>query len=93
MMREFLVCDSAVHAELVDDLIVQRLADVDGSKATRWSGVWTDGTSYGIFWDSPVSDLFGDLKDEGHVVMEQLDVNGISTWQELKPEPPESSEL
>ena len=68
MSATILVCDSPEHAEIVDALVFARLQEVDGTQGARWSGIYTDGERFGIAWASPVSELFGDLAEEGLVV-------------------------
>jgi hypothetical protein len=63
IMKTFLVASDELHAELLDGLVFARLQDEDHAFGSQWSGVWTDGTRYGILWASPVSDLFGVPED------------------------------
>ena len=101
-MRTFLICESENHAEVVDQLIQSRLADVDGNRGSGWSGVWAKRgfrkDTYGILWANPVSSLFGDpITDENPdgdplVVLqtENIDADGNSDWAlVLPPEPVE----
>lgn len=68
-VRTFLVCADELHAEVVDALVFSRLRDVDGTCGSEWSGVWTDGTRYGIVWAAPVSELFGQPEDFPDLVL------------------------
>lgn len=84
-MRTFLVCISADHAHLVDQLVAEKLRDECGTHCTGWSGVYTNGTDYGILWASPVSDLFGVPEDFPELVLVE-DLN--DEWVTLpEPEP------
>ena len=58
-MKTYLICLDELHAEVVDQFIAAHLRDVDGSRCSSWSGVFTDGTRYGVLWAAPVSNLFG----------------------------------
>jgi hypothetical protein len=83
--RTFLICLDELHAEAVDQFIAARLHDVDGSKCSAWSGVFTDGTRYGVLWASPVSDLFGLPEDFPELVLADEAVE--NEWSEVVPEP------
>ena len=72
-LRTFLVCDSELHAEVVDQLVFAKLQD-EGAAGGFWSGIWTDGTRFGILWEDPVSDLFGLPADFPELVLVE-DVN------------------
>lgn len=84
-MKTILVCDSAEHAELVDQLVFARLQEAEGARGNGWSGVLTDGTRYGILWGSPVSDLFGLPEDFPELVLVE-ETQGIP-WSDFVPEP------
>ena len=98
--RQFLLCVSPEHAEFIDNLIMARLADVDGSKGSRWSGVHTNGAAYGVLWASPASSLFGvpitDDPTNGDkdlvIETEEIDKDGVSNWREYVPPAPESDD-
>lgn len=64
-MRTFLLADNAEHADILDKLVLASLAD-RGIYGGAWSEVYTDGERYGIFWGTPVSDLFGYPPSEEH---------------------------
>ena len=68
-----LICESLAHAELVDALITEAVRDSDGTKCTRWSGCYTDGTRFGVLWGEPASSLFGLLEDGGYTVEEEAE--------------------
>lgn len=89
-MRTFLICDDEIHAEVVDNFIAARLHDVDGSKCSAWSGVFTDGTRYGVLWDSPASDLFGLPEDFPELVL--ATETEVDEWELAEPAPAEDDE-
>ena len=82
--RTFLVCDSAEHAEFVDQLVFARLQDEEGAFGANWSGVWTDGTRYGILWAAPVSVLFGQPEDFPEL---ELIEDADDSWTLVQPTP------
>ena len=88
-MKIFLLCDSPEHAEVVDQLIMERLRDVDGNKGAQWSGVYTDGTRYGVLWASPASELFGNPEEDPSLQLAtEVITDGVSDWGQLEaPEP------
>lgn len=65
----YLVCENALHAKFVDELIMCRLRDVDDSKGSQWSGVFTDGERFGVLWDAPVEALFGSSEEDPSIVL------------------------
>jgi len=77
--RTFLVCDSELHAEYVDALVFLALQERGPTGGVGWSGVWTDGTRYGILWEAPVSNLFGLPEDFPELVLVE-DVNAEWTF-------------
>lgn len=84
--NSYLICLDELHAEFVDELVMERLRDLDGNKDSQWSGVFTDGTRYGILWAAPVSELFGDLVADGETIAEEVvDAEGVSDWQLVVP--------
>jgi len=89
-LRTFLLCLDEIHAEVVDHFIAARLHDVDGSKCSVWSGVFTDGTRYGVLWDSPVSELFGLPEDFPELVLAEEAVE--NEWLQVVPEPEKGGE-
>lgn len=86
-MKTILVCDSAEHAELVDQLVFARLQEVEGAQGNGWSGVLTDGTRYGILWAAPVSDLFGVHEDFPELVLVKDEAGAWITWTPPAEEP------
>jgi hypothetical protein len=101
-MKTFLICNSENHAEVVDALILSRLADVDGNRGSCWSGVWAKRgfrkDTYGVLWANPASSLFGEpITDENPdgdplltLATETIDAEGESDWSlVLPPEPVE----
>lgn len=88
MSRTFLVCENEGHAEVVDEVIAARLRDTDGTVCNGWSGVYSDGTRYGVLWASPVSELFGVPEDfpELELVEDEAD-----EWEPVPPPEPEPS--
>lgn len=71
---KFLICEDADHAAAIDAMIFDHLRDQDGARGGSWSGVYTDGTRYGVLWDSPASGLFGDpATDPSIVVFDDVD--------------------
>ena len=86
----YLICDSFEHAELCDAIVCESLRDSDGNKGARWSGVYTDGTRFGIVWAPEVSAVFGSPEDNPAVVIAEAvaDAEGIFDWQEVLPPEP-----
>lgn len=84
MSKTFLVCQDELHAELVDQLVFARLQDEEGAFGANWSGVWTDGTRYGILWAAPVSTLFGVPEDFPELVLVE---DADDSWTLFVPEP------
>lgn len=82
-MRTFLVCQDELHAELVDQLVFARLQDEEGAFGACWSGVYTDGTRYGILWAAPVSSLFGVPEDFPELVLVE---DAAEEWTLVVPE-------
>lgn len=93
--QTFLLCDSAEHADLVDQLVVSHLRDVEHAHGSSWSGVYTDGTRFGILWASPCSEVFGSPSDDPSLVLvdEVFDTDGASDWYPLPSPDPEPSSL
>lgn len=85
-MRTFLLCDSPEHAAVVDHLILLDLQDREAAHGSGWSGIYTDGTRFGVLWASPVSDLFE--PDPGLVLHE----DHTGEWLPFQPEPDSSDE-
>lgn len=88
-MKTILLCDSPEHASLVDQLVFARLQDEEGAWGNGWSGVLTDGTSYGILWASPVSDLFGVPEDFPELML--VEETEAAPWTQYVPDPVEES--
>ncbi len=86
-MRTFLVCDSVEHADLVDQLVFARIQEEEGAKGNGWSGIYTDGTRFGIMWASPVSDLFGQPEDFPE--LELVEESADAQWEQWVPPAPE----
>lgn len=85
-MKIFLECDSAEHADVVDQFIMELLRERDGAQGSRWSGVWTDGVSYGVLWASPASELFGDPESDPSI---SLFEDIADEWEPLPDPDPE----
>lgn len=68
-MKQYLECDSPEHAEIVDRFIMESLRDRYGTQGSEWSGVWTDGMSYGVLWAAPATQLFGTPEDDPSVIV------------------------
>ncbi len=83
-MKTFLLCESAEHAEVVDTFIMEHLRERDGAQGSSWSGVWTDGTRYGVLWADPGSSLFGTPEDDASVVLAE---DTDESWTLFVPEP------
>ena len=81
--RTYLVCASYEHADFVDQLVMARLIDVEKATGSAWSGVWTDGTRYGILWAAPVSTLFGVPEDFPELVL--VDEDDAEPWELVQP--------
>jgi hypothetical protein len=83
---QFLVAVSFEHAELLDGLVFARLADVDNNKGSRWSGVYTNGTLFGIVWAPEVAALFD--PSEVTIATAIPDPDGGWDWYEVPPPEP-----
>ena len=97
-LRQFLVCESAKHADVVDKFILWDLED-KGCRGNAWSGVYVrvndDGTeTFAVLWAPPVS-LFGQPEDDPQLVIatEVFDADGVSDWQDLPQPEVEPSDL
>lgn len=84
--RTFLVAADENHAEVLDAIVFAKLQDEQGAHGVGWSGVWTDGTRFGILWEAPVSDLFGLPEDFPELVLVQ-DVEEKWTFAVATPDP------
>jgi hypothetical protein len=82
--RTYLVCNDYNHADFVDHLVMARLIDVEQATGSSWSGVWTDGTRYGILWAAPVSTLFGQPEDFPELVL--VDEDSDAPWTLVVPQ-------
>jgi hypothetical protein len=98
--KQYIVCDSLEHAQLVDYAIFTFLNDRDGTQGTCWSGVWvkpgTLSDTYGVLWGAPGSDLFGTPEEEALLTIdtEVIDEDGNSNWVPLpEPEQAQGGEL
>lgn len=91
--KQFLLASDELHAELLDGLIMARLRDVDGNQGSQWSGVFTDGTRFGVLWAAPASSLFGTPEEDPAIVIAEEAVNeaGESDWYLLEPVPAEEA--
>lgn len=91
-LRQFLLCDDAIHADVVDQLIAERLRDIDGSKCSGWSGIYTDGARFGVLWANPASALFGTPEEDPSIVLatEVIGLDGVSDWTDYVPPEPET---
>ena len=97
-MRQFVKCDSELHAETVDALIFAKLQSDYGTHGSCWSGVWAKSgllkDTYGVYWGSPVSGLFGYPPSEEYpdgdpsieIISEVIDEDGNSDWWLVLPE-------
>lgn len=87
--KQFLLCDDAFHAELVDEFIMEFLRERDGAIGSSWSGVYTDGERFGVVWAAPGSDVFGTPEEQAELVIVQEDPD--DPWslvrQEQEPAP------
>jgi len=81
----YLICDSYEHAEVCDGIVCESLRDADGNRGARWSGVYTNGTQFGIVWAPEVAAVFG----EEALVIEDVD----GEWTEVLPPEPEPQGL
>lgn len=80
--QTFLLCDSAEHAEIVDQLIMEYLRERDHSLASEWSGIYTNDNAFGVLWSSCLIDLFGDpTTDQTLTIIEDTEAN----WSRLEP--------
>ena len=92
--RQFLVCDNELHAEVVDQLIMESLRDAYGTKGNTWSGVYSDGDNFGVIWASPASGLWGapfsSENPDGDMALiildETVNSEGIGSWSQVVPE-------
>lgn len=93
-MKQFLMCDTADHAAAVDHLVMEHLRETEGARGSSWSGVYTDGSRFGVLWAGPVALVFGSPQSVDNpsgdpslqIVTESLDGAGVSDWQPV-PEP------
>lgn len=84
--QTFLLCDSIEHAEVVDTFIMESLRERDGAQGSSWSGVWTDGVSFGVLWADPASNLFGDPEEDPSLIL----IEDIADeWSLMEPPDPE----
>lgn len=80
-LKTFLLCDSPEDGIAVDGLIMEYLREVDGSKASQWSGVYTDGTRFGVLWQAPANIVFGSTEDHPELLFaEEIITDGVSNW-------------
>jgi hypothetical protein len=86
--RQYLLCDNETHADVVDQFIADRLRDIDGSRCSAWSGVYTDGERFGVVWGSPASELFGAPGEDQSVVIAE----DSGDWARYVPPAPEPEE-
>ena len=102
--RCFLICEDDLHAEAVDQLIMEALRDRDLAQGNTWSGVFTNGEVFGVLWASPASGLFGspitEENPEGDpdlVIVEEV-ITGegeaaASDWSAVPPPEPSEGEF
>ena len=89
-LRTFILCDSADHANTVDTLIMDFLRERDNAKGGQWSGIFVrDDGIFGILWDSPGSDVFGNAEDDPLIILDEEVVaeDGASNWSTFVPDP------
>lgn len=67
--RTFLVAADENHAEVLDQMVFLSLQQNGPTGGGAWSGIYTDGTRFGILWEAPVSDLFGQPEDFPELVL------------------------
>ena len=102
--RTFLLVDDPDHGEVVDQWICMSLRDRDGNLGSCWSGIYTDGTRYGVVWAVPASDLFGQPVTEENpdgnpllVIATETFTDGpdgpVSDWSLLVSDPPVYNDL
>ncbi len=84
---KYLICEDALHAKVVDELVMCSLRDANGSKGSQWSGVLTDGEQFAVLWDEPVVALFGQPEDDPAMVI--VDGEG---WEPYTPQPVEGED-
>lgn len=49
-MKTILICDSLEHAEVVDGVLFCIAEDEEGAHGNGWSGVYTDGSLFGVLF-------------------------------------------
>ncbi len=88
--KTYLKCVDAVHADFVDQFVAEHLRMERGTHCNAWSGVYTDGESYGILWAAPVSDIFGVPEDFPEL---ELVEDSEDAWQPLQLEASDEAAL
>lgn len=58
-MQKYLPFATIEEAAAADKSVVAYLHQKDGSLGSQWSGVFTNGTQFGILWDSVVGEALG----------------------------------
>jgi hypothetical protein len=62
--RKFLVCESELHAEVVDAVIAAYIMERDGNLCGSWSGVYAKpgllSDTYGVIWEPVCWEVLGD---------------------------------
>jgi hypothetical protein len=56
---KILVCDDYDHALAVDWAILDWQKDAMGARGGNWSGVFTNGTQFGVVWDDCLGEFVG----------------------------------
>lgn len=89
--RRYLVCQDLAHAAFLDHFALEYMRSERGVQAAEWSGVYIrdDGT-YGVEWESPLTELLGPIIDpETGAVLLPVVEDTNEEWQKLPPPDPE----
>lgn len=85
--RRFLLCASAEAAATRDAEACAFFRAHDGNRGSQWSGVYTDGTRYGIEWDEQLERVFG-AAENLPIATAITAEDGTLNWQPLPPPAP-----
>jgi hypothetical protein len=84
--RAFLLATDELQAEMLDQVVFDVQQENGPTGGGGWSGVWTDGTRYGILWGAPVAEAFGSPEDNPELVVVE-DTDGVWTMAVVTPDP------
>lgn len=84
MPRRFLLCPSHEDAAARDAEACAYFREHDGNRGSQWSGVYTDGTRFGIEWDDQLERVLGPAENLP-LATAVADEDGTLDWQPLPP--------